>query len=344
MPASEAPLAEFSNDMTNLASQHQLSPVVGREAEQQRMIQVLGRTVKRNPVLVGERGAGKRSIVSALAQRVAEGDAPSFLAGKRIVELDLVRMVSTRRAAAMDFASHATAELLSSADTIYFVPELYSLLLNPPERSWLSAVELLKNALLEGKLQCITTASAEENSQVNERHSWIARCFTEISVSPPTEAEAIRILAAVKERFEKHHQVTYTEDAIRYAVIYAGFFIKNRALPDKALDLLDEAGSYVRSQVAALPDEVVALRKKIRFIVKRMEDDIANHEFAKARFHSDEERSERENLRALESRLGLDTTTAIPVTREIIEEVLASWTGLSVETIRASRLKASEGN
>jgi ATP-dependent Clp protease ATP-binding subunit ClpC len=335
-PAGEALLAEFSIDMTQQANMAGLPPVIGREVEIQHLIRVLGRTTKANAVLVGERGVGKRSIVAALAQRIADGQAPDFLAHKSIVELDLLTLVGSRRTATLDFPKHAAAELASSPDTIYFVPELHSVLLAPPEKSWLSVPELLKTALLERKVQCISTTSAEQHRLVTEKHPWLSRCFIEIPVAPPTDEETIRNLSAAKERFEKHHSVNYTDEAIRFAVIYSNLYARDRALPDKALDLLDEAGAYLRSQALALPNEVIELRKKIRFVIRRMEDAIGNHEFEKARFLSDQERKEREALRELERKLGLDTRSVQTVTRGTVEEVVASWTGLPVAAIRAS--------
>lgn len=333
-PAGEAPLAEFSIDLTEQASQGELASVVGRVPEIQRLVQVLGRSKKANAVLIGERGVGKRTIVAALAQRIADGEVAPPLAGRSIVELDFASMLLARRAASPHFSGHAVSEL-SSADIIYFVPELYSVLLSPPEKSWVNAGELVKTALLEGRLQCISTAREEEAQRVLEKHPWLSHCFTEIPVSPPTDEETVQILSVLKTRFEKHHSVIYSEDALRSAVLYSNLYVKNRVLPDKALDLLDEAGSYVRSRASGLPDEVVELRKKIRFIIKRMEAAIANHEFEKARVFSDQERSEREHLEALEARLGVDRDSRIPVTREAIEEVVATWTGLPVATVRA---------
>jgi ATP-dependent Clp protease ATP-binding subunit ClpC len=335
-PTGLAPLAGFSIDLTEQANKAKLPPVIGRDAEIQRLIQVLGRSTKANPVLVGERGVGRRSIVAALAQRIARGEMPPFLAPKSVVEIDLLTLVSARRTASLDFSRHAAAELTSSPDTIYFVPELHSLLLAPPEKSWLSIPELLKTALLERKVQCVSTATSEESRRVSEKHPWLSRCFTEIPVTPPTEEEAIRILSAAKQRFEKYHSVSYSDEAIKFAIIYSNLYVRDRALPDKAMDLLDEAGSYVRSQSSALPDEVVDLRKKIRSIIKRMEDAIANHEFEKARLFSDQERQGRAVLRDLEGKLGIDTSAVETVTRETVEQVVASWTGLSVPAIRAS--------
>jgi len=255
--AGEAPLAEFALDMI----QQELPPVIGREAEIQRLIQVLGRSTKANAVLVGERGVGRRSIVSALAQRISDGQASDFLAHKNIVELDILTLAGARRTAAPDFARNAVAELTSSPDTIYFVPELHSLLLAPLEKSWLSVPELLKTALLERKVQCVSTATPEESRRVSEKHPWLPRCFTEIRIASPTKEEALQILSATKQRFEKHHSVSYSDEAIRFAIIYSNLYAKDRALPDKALDLLDEAGAYLRSQTSALPGEVIDIRE-----------------------------------------------------------------------------------
>jgi len=327
-------LAPFSSDLTQQAAEGRLQKIVGRDAEMKRTVQVLGRANKRNPVLVGERGVGRRSIVTGLAQRIFNGEAPTVLAGKRIVELDLATMVCSRLTFSSDFAGNAIAELMSSADVIFFVPDLFSLVLAPPELTRLDPAGLLKIALAEDKMQCITSATPEESQRINEGYPWLARYFVEIPIAPPTEDEAFKMLEAAKARLEKHHSVAYSDDAMRHAVIYSNCFIKNRTLPDKALDLLDEAGSFVRARVAAPPEEIATLRKEIRVIVKRMEDAIANHEFQKARYYSDQERTEREKLNELEERHHV--TAIAPVTREAIEEVLSGWTGIPVSKIRES--------
>lgn len=327
-------LRPFTSDLTQQAAEGRLQKIVERNAEMKRMIQVLGRANKRNPVLAGERGVGRRSLVAALAQQIAGGEAPEFIAGKRIVELDLAGLVCSHRAFRSDFAGNAVAELMSSPDVIFFVPDLFSLVLAPPEFTRLDPGGLLKVALAEDKLQCIASATPEENQRVNERHPWLARFFVEIAVVPPSDEEAFHMLEAAKARLEKHHSVAYSEDAIRLAVIYSNRYIMNRTLPDKALDLLDEAGSYVRAHIAAPPDEIPTLRKEIRAIVGKMEDAIASHEFQKARYYSDQERKEREKLSELEEKHHV--TAVAPVTREAIEEVLSGWTGIPVSKIRES--------
>lgn len=293
-PIEERPWAPFSSDLTQQAAERRLQRIVGRGAEMQRVIQVLGRASKRNPVLVGERGVGRRSIVAGVAQRIVNGDASTVLAGKRIVELDLATMVCSRLTVSSDFAGNAVAELMSSPDVIFFIPDLYSLMLAPPELSRLDPAGLLKNAVEGDKIQCISSTTPDESRRIQETYPWLSRFFVEIAIDPPSEDEALKIVESAREKLEKHHSVSYTEDAMRLAVIYSNRFIKNRSLPDTALDLLDEAGSYVRSRVATPPDEIGTLRKEIRAIVHKMEDAIASHEFQKARFYSDQERTERE--------------------------------------------------
>jgi ATP-dependent Clp protease ATP-binding subunit ClpC len=336
--AGDALLAQFTTDLTDQAMLRGLPPIVGRQSELQRLIQVLGRGTKKNPLLVGEVGVGKRSLVQALAQHIAERHPD--LAGKRILEFDIGQALVARRASSMDFAGEALAELVSSPDAIYFIPELYSVLLSPPEKAWWNAAELLKDALLQGKLQCIGAASPEEKDRVNERHPWLARCFSVIDVPEPSEEESIKILMSARDRMEKYHSVTYTEEAIRSAVTYSRRYVKNRFLPDKALDLMDEAGAYVRAHVSAPPQEILELRNKLRGIIKALEDSIAHHEFQKARLYSEEEKQVRENLRTLGKEHGIDEAGMKPVTQETIEEVIAGWLAVPVNSIRSDISKA----
>jgi ATP-dependent Clp protease ATP-binding subunit ClpC len=192
----------------------------------------------------------------------------------------------------------------------------------------------LKTALLDGKIQCICAATPEEYRKAREKHRWLDRCFRAINVPPMNEAEALAVLLSAKAHLERFHSVTYTEDALQHAVHYSSVYIKDRHLPDKALDLMDEAAAYVNARPVHWPEEVIEVRKRIKFIVHQMENCIANHEFEKARVHSDEERKERENLRELLKKHGIDEAASSRVTREDVEEVLARWTGIPVSTIR----------
>jgi len=193
-----------------------------------------------------------------------------------------------------------------------------------------------KPALLSGGVKCIASATPQDYRAAIKKARWLERCFLAVNVEPATEAETIRTLEGIKDRFEKFHSVQYAEDALTAAVVYSNRCVKDRYLPDKAVDLIDDAGAYVKMQNAkvALPQEVIECGKRIKVIVQRMEDAIANHEFEKARFYSAEERKQREGLLALEQKYNIQHARVSTVTVEHIEEVLARWTGMPVAAIR----------
>jgi ATP-dependent Clp protease ATP-binding subunit ClpC len=339
--ASEAPtgrtpgLTHFAVNLTKKAGDEQLGPVVGRDAELERLIQVLGRATKKSAVLVGERGVGRTSMVHGLAQRLAEGNVPVFLQERTLVALDLARVILTRQSPeAAVFLRRLIVDFPGLPQTIYFIDELHSLLAAPPAEAALSPAEIVKSALLEGRVQCISLAAPEEYRLALEQHPWLDRCFTAIEVKEPDEKETVAVLQALKARFEKHHAVTYSDEVIEYAVKCASRCIKDRFLPDKAVDLIDEAGAFMKAESTAFPEEIQERRRRIRFVVNRMESAIANHEFEKARFYSDEERKQRRELEDLYAKHKIDPGAAVAVTREAIDEVLAGWTGKSVEAIR----------
>jgi len=318
-------LTHFSSGL--IPAVGQLQPLVGREDELERLISILCRFSKNNPVLVGRPGVGKKTIVGGLTQRIADGTVPSVLAGKSVRTLDLSRVAAIHQLPAWpsSFQKALTAE-----DAIFFVDELHT----PGSGSCLHVDELLKPLLVSGKIQCISTATADGYSKSIESHSWLERYFQVLEVAPASDADAIKVLLAVKDDYEKFHGVVYTDDALAYAVAYASSCIRGNELPGKAVDVIDEAGACVGLHHRKLPEEVVELQIRIKFIVHRMEGAIANHELEKARFYSDEERKEREHLRLLREKYKLDETSPIPVIREHIENVVARWTGASVATIR----------
>ncbi len=284
-------LAEFSRDLTQAAMDTQLDPLVGRDGEVERVIQILCRRTKNNPVLIGEPGVGKTAIVEGLAQRIADGDVPSFLADKRILGLDLSLIVA-------------------------------------------GTTNILKPALSRGEIQCIGATTPGEYRKSIEKDRSLERRFQAVKVPPPNEEQAVKIIYGIKERYEKFHAVSYTDEAIQFAVYHSNRYIPDRFLPDKAIDLLDEAGARVKLRQTSLPDDITEVQKRIKFIVHRMENAIANHEFEKARFYSDEERKERENLRALREKYHLDESATGIVNREDIEEVVSRWTGVPVTSIK----------
>src|SRR5579862_2735503 len=329
-------LAEFSRDLTQAALEGQLDPLVGREKEVERVIQILCRRTKNNPVLIGEPGVGKTAIVEGLAQCIADGDVPPFLADKRILSLDLSLIVAGTkyRGQFEERLKTIMKELMESQNSIVFIDELHTLVGAGSAEGSLDAANILKPALSRGEIQCIGATTPGEYRKSVEKDRSLERRFQAVKVGAPSEDEAIQVLEGVRERYEKFHAVSYTDEAIRYSVYLSSRYIPDRFLPDKAIDLIDESGARVKLRQATLPDEVAEVQKRVKFITHRMETAIANHEFEKARFYSEEERKEKENLRQLRERLKLDDSTTGIVAREDIEEVVSRWTGVAVTSIK----------
>jgi ATP-dependent Clp protease ATP-binding subunit ClpC len=329
-------LSEFSRDLTQAALENQLDPLVGRENEVERVVQILCRRTKNNPVLIGEPGVGKTAIVEGLAERIAEGDVPSFLADKRILALDLSLIVAGTkyRGQFEERLKTIMKELMEAQNAIIFIDELHTLVGAGSAEGSLDAANILKPALSRGEIQCIGATTPAEFRKSIERDRSLERRFQAVKVPPPDEAQAIKILFGIKERYEKFHAVTYTDEALSNSVYLSSRYIPDRFLPDKAVDLIDEAGARVKLRQSTLPEEMIDVQKRIKFVVHRMENAIANHEFEKARFYSDEERKERENLRLLREKYNIDETSIGAVTRMDIEEVVSRWTGIPVNSMK----------
>ncbi len=329
-------LGEFSRDLTQAAMENQLDPLIGREGELERVVQILCRRTKNNPVLIGEPGVGKTAIVEGLAQRIADGDVPSFLADKRILALDLSLIVAGTkyRGQFEERLKTIMKELMEAQNAIIFIDELHTLVGAGSAEGSLDAANILKPALSRGEIQCIGATTPAEYRKSIEKDRSLERRFQAVKVPPPTEGEGIKILFGIKDRYEKFHAVTYTDEALNGAVYHSNRYIPDRFLPDKAVDLIDEAGARVKLRQSSLPEEMIDVQKRIKFVVHRMENAIANHEFEKARFYSDEERKERENLRLLREKYNIDETAMGVVTHEDIEEVVARWTGVPVTAIK----------
>ena len=335
-PKEASLLTEFSRDLTQSALEGQLDPLVGRDNEVERVIQILCRRTKNNPVLIGEPGVGKTAIVEGLAQRIADGDVPSFLSEKHILALDLSLIVAGTkyRGQFEERLKTIMKELMEAQTAIIFIDELHTLVGAGSAEGSLDAANILKPALSHGEIQCIGATTPAEYRKSIEKDRSLERRFQAVKVPPPNDTEAFKILCGIKERYEKFHAVTYTTEALNSAVYLSSRYISDRFLPDKAIDLIDEAGARVKLRQSSLPPEMNDVQKRIKFVVHRMETAIANHEFEKARFYSDEERKERENLRLLRAKYHIDETAMGVVTREDIEDVVARWTGVPVTSIK----------
>src|SRR5881275_1948351 len=333
-------LLEFSRDLTEDASNDRLDPLIGRDNEIERVVQILCRRTKNNPVLIGEPGVGKTAIVEGLAQRIVAGEVPSFLENKRILSLDISLIVAGTkyRGQFEERLRQIMRELIDNPQYVVFIDELHTLVGAGSAEGSLDAANILKPALSRGEIQCIGATTPSEFRKSIEKDRSLERRFQAVKVPPPNEDDAIKILFGIKDRYEKFHAVSYTDESIEAAVFTSSRYIPDRFLPDKAIDLIDEAGARVKMRQTTLPSDLADIQKRIKFIVHRMENAIANHEFEKARFYSDEERKERENMRQLREKYNLDESSAGVVTKDDIEDVVARWTGVPMTSIKEEEI------
>jgi ATP-dependent Clp protease ATP-binding subunit ClpC len=319
-PVEAAPPTELFTDLTQAALDGQLEPVVGRDQELDSVIEILCSRYKRNPALVGERGAGKTAIVEGLAQRIADGEVPSLLANKRILALDpalipgstkeLTRLVSARG---------------DISEIILFMDELPGFLASTVKSGALGGARILKHVLLYTGIQCITIGSASDYGEPTQPSSWFEESFRKVYIRAFDETATLTVLLSRKSRLEKFHGVTYTDEALEFAAHSSGSYLPGSPLPGKAVELLDAAGSLVKLRQAATPLEIADAQKSLKSIVSRLENAVANHEFEKARFYSDEERKQRENLRALREKYHVDDSASAVVGLDDLKEVVSRW-------------------
>jgi ATP-dependent Clp protease ATP-binding subunit ClpC len=314
--AAAAPDPAHMRDLTRAALEGQLEAVLGRDLEIDAVIQILSRFRNGNPVLVGEPGAGKTSIVEAVAQRIADGSVPRQLTGKRLVVFD-------RHLAGTQAASRAVPKIADQSGTIMFVGDLRSLLGAGSGLEF--AGGSLRPSPLQGQIRCIATSSQSDYQECLHAAPWLRDVFRPVYIHPLDKHQTLSILEARKAQYEEFHEVSYSEEALQYAIESASRYLPHHVLPGKALELLDAAAVRLKRQHPPLPEEVMQVNKRIQFIAQRMDSAIANHEFEKAKFYGDEEKKERENLRALREKHQLGETRSITVRPEDIEAVITSW-------------------
>src|SRR5467141_1540067 len=304
-------LLEFSRDLTDDAANDRLDPLIGREPEIERVVQILCRRTKNNPVLIGEPGVGKTAIVEGLAQRIVRGEVPSFLENKRILSLDLSLIVAGTkyRGKFEERLKQIMRELIENPHYIVFIDELHTLVGAGSAEGSLDAANILKPALSRGEIQCIGATTPAEFRKSIEKDRSLERRFQAVKVPPPSEAEAVEILIGVRERYENFHQVRYTEGALQAAVYQSHRYIPDRFLPDKAIDVIDEAGARVK--LRARRDQI------------NIDDwDTQLNNWSRSAFNDP-------SFRDTE-----DTIVAAEVTRDDIEDVIARWTGIPVTSLK----------
>src|SRR5438034_238585 len=323
-------LAEFSRDLTESAMKNQLDPLVGREHELERVQQVLCRRTKNNAVLIGEPGVGKTAIVEGLAQKIVYGDVPHFLADKRILALDISLIVAGTKYRGQ-FEERLKAimkELTENPNIIVFIDELHTLVGAGSAEGSLDAANILKPALSRGEIRCIGATTPAEYRKYIEKDRSLERRFQAVKVASPTEDETIEILRGIKDRYEKFHHVSYRDEALEAAVFQSSRYITDRFLPDKAIDLLDEAGSRVKLRDAAVPEEVPEFSRKIRVVVDRSDA------LERGAFFRDEEVAQRENLHIVREHWDIGGRGEHEVTKADIDEVVSRWTGIPITAIK----------
>jgi len=327
-------LAEFSRDLTEAAMKNLLDPLVGRDYELERVQQVLCRRTKNNAVLIGEPGVGKTAIVEGLAQKVVYGDVPHFLADKRILALDISLIVAGTKYRGQ-FEERLKAimkELTENPNIIVFIDELHTLVGAGSAEGSLDAANILKPALSRGEIRCIGATTPAEYRKYIEKDRSLERRFQAIKVDPPAEKETIEILKGVKDRYEQFHRVEYTPEAIEAAVYQSSRYITDRFLPDKAIDLVDEAGARAKLKEAGYSDEFAEINKSIRVAVEQMESAASQKDFEKAQFYRDQEASARENLQLTRERFD-GKVRRVVVSKSDIDEVVSKWTGVPISSI-----------
>jgi ATP-dependent Clp protease ATP-binding subunit ClpC len=329
-------LAEFSRDLTEAVVKNQLDPLVGREHEVERVQQVLCRRTKNNAVLIGEPGVGKTAIVEGLAQKIVCGDVPHFLADKRLLALDLSLIVAGTKYRGQ-FEERLKAilkELIDNPNIIVFIDELHTLVGAGSAEGSLDAANILKPALSRGEIRCIGATTPAEYRKYIERDRSLERRFQAIKVDPPTELETIEILLGVKDRYESFHHVEYTREAIEAAVYQSSRYITDRFLPDKAIDLVDEAGARAKLRDAGYSDELGEINRSIRVAVEQMESALSRRDFERAQFYRDQEALARENLQFVRERFDVrPNARRIVVGKQEIDEVVSKWTGVPLSSI-----------
>ncbi|HEU5317834.1 MAG TPA: ATP-dependent Clp protease ATP-binding subunit [Chloroflexota bacterium] len=341
---------QMGMDLTAAARAGKLDPIVGRETEIERVIQILSRRTKNNPALIGEPGVGKTAIAEGLAQRIVAGDVPETLVGKRLVTLDIGSLVAGTkyRGEFEERLKKVVEEIRSSGDCVMFIDELHTLVGAGAAEGAVDAANILKPSLSRGELQVIGATTLDEYRKYIERDAALERRFQPVMVREATVEESIEILKGIRKNYEDHHKVTITDDALVAAAEMASRYVTDRFLPDKAIDLVDEAGSRVRIQRATAPNSLKEAMRELDQVIKDKEAAIEGQNYESAASLRDSESKVREKIQRLESGWHKSDDVVRPqVTEEDIAQVVSMWTGIPVMRIaqeESERLLQMEEN
>ncbi len=331
-----ATLDKFSRDFTKLAKEGAFDPIIGREQEIQRIIQILSRRTKNNPCLIGEPGVGKTAIVEGLAQRIIDGAVPESMKNKRVVNLDMAAMIAGTkyRGEFEERINKVIGEVSRAGDIILFLDELHTLIGAGAAEGAMDASNILKPALSRGELQLIGATTLEEYRKHIEKDPALERRFQPVRVEEPTEEETVRILEGLKDKYEAFHNVIITDDAVRAAARLSKRYISDRFLPDKAIDLIDEAGSKVRLSLYTAPPEIKDLENRLNDLAQEKEEAVASEDFERAVSIKQTENQIRKKLE--EARLNWEQTNSRPrdvVDEQTIADIVSEWTQIPVSRL-----------
>lgn len=332
-------LDEFATNLTQAAQEMRLDPVVGREKEIERVIQIMGRRTKNNPVLIGEPGVGKTAIAEGLAQRIVNGDVPDILQDKKIVQLDIGLLVAGTkyRGEFEERLKKVMDEIRQAGNIILVIDELHTLIGAGAAEGAIDAANILKPALSRGELQCIGATTISEYRKHIEKDAALERRFQPVFVEEPSVEETIEIMQGVREKYEQHHKLTITDEALEAAAKLSSRYITDRFLPDKAIDLIDEAASRVRLSASALPPEGKELERQLKTMIREKEQAIRNQAFEQASDLRDKEAELREKIREMaEEWKKKQEEKEIKVTSDHIAQIVSSWTGVPVSKLTES--------
>ena len=326
-------LDKYSRDLTAAAEKNELDPVIGREKEIQRIIQILIRRTKNNPVLIGEPGVGKSAVAEGLAQRIVQGNVPELLRGKRVLSLDMGSLVAGTkyRGEFEERLKNMMDELHKAGNVLLFIDEIHTIIGAGGSEGSLDAANILKPALSRGEIQCIGATTLDEYRKHIEKDAALERRFQPVNVGEPTSEETLSILYGLRDRYEAHHKVRITDEALGAAVKLSERYIPDRFLPDKAIDLMDEAASRVRIQACTAPPDVREQEKRLEAVLIEKKEAISHQDCEKAAALRDQERNlnrEIEEKRAEWTRS--QTNARDVVTEEDIAQVVSQWTGIPV--------------
>ncbi|HZJ82602.1 MAG TPA: ATP-dependent Clp protease ATP-binding subunit, partial [Clostridia bacterium] len=326
-------LDQFGKDLNVMAKEGKLDPVIGRDKEIERVVQILSRRTKNNPVLIGEPGVGKTAVVEGLAQRIAEGNIPELLKDKRVVTLDLSAMVAGAkyRGEFEERLKSVMTELIEAGDVLLFIDEMHTIIGAGAAEGAIDASNILKPALSRGEIQAIGATTLDEYQKHVEKDAALERRFLPVTVGEPSIKETIQILYGLRDRYEAHHKVSITDEAIEAAATLSDRYIADRFLPDKAIDLIDEAASRLRLQSYTTPPNLKDLENRLEDVRKEKEEAVANQNYEKAAQLRDTEQKVKDEISAEKDKWKRNKATGSESVGEAeIAEIVSTWTGVPV--------------